>query len=189
MLALLWSEAVVTIFVGARQSVNQFSGIEVIVDDFLVGFHCQQATYVLHHLIGIHVQLQHLISGIQVVTFGSHAGDLPVWLGVVGVIGAECITRIVDHILEFRIGAHFLARLFQIAVQEAIDAGVCLRNVVQENICFGGDELRYVIGYSEAVSFAPREFFAFFAHRTYAPVPCAAFQHLVRVEYAPGFGL
>ena len=84
--ALLRCESVMTIFISACQCINQFSCVEIVVDDFRVGFYGQQATYVLYHLFCVYVQLQHLVGCIQIVAFGSHTGDLPVWFGIIGIV-------------------------------------------------------------------------------------------------------
>ena len=64
LLLFLTGETVETIFVSTCQSVSQFTGIEIIGNDFGVSFYGKQTPYILHHFICVEVVLQHLIGSI-----------------------------------------------------------------------------------------------------------------------------
>ena len=61
------------------------------------------------------------------------------------------------------IGLFFIIN-YQLVSERAVKRADSRFELIQKNVGFGRDELRYISGYGEAVRLAPRKFFAFLAH-------------------------
>ena len=176
--------------VDLQEGVEDVAADEVVVQGHVVG-NGKQGTDNGKHFVGILLLAGGTVDGMEEVEVERYLCHcfVRLWVGLIAVVHGTVRTPF--HLFVFGMRGNGRLSFFQSLVQEAVHTRIGFRQVLEESVEGGGDELRNVFRYIEMIGLAPFGRFLVFAYGAETPVPRAILQYGVRVKHTPGkrFGL